>query len=102
MNPSNKIMGDTKNEEKDLNVHIWLDDAVSSLRPALLPLLKDAIFVHLESHYGWKISSSYCPPNFYYFIAENVSIYCCAHSYYSKNNNSKFETGEAIFHFQIY
>ncbi len=52
MNPSNKIIGDTKNdEEKDLNVQRWLDDAVSSLRPALLPLFKDAVSAHLESHY---------------------------------------------------
>ena len=53
MNPFNKIMGDTKNdEEKDLNVQRWIDDAMSSLRPALLPLFKDAISVHLESQYG--------------------------------------------------
>lgn len=53
MNPSNKITGDTKNdEEKDLNVQRWIDDAMSSLRPALLPLFKDAISDHLESHYG--------------------------------------------------
>jgi predicted transcriptional regulator len=53
MNPSNKIMGDTKNdEEKDLNVQRWLDDAMSPLLPALLPLFKGAISVHLESNYG--------------------------------------------------
>jgi predicted transcriptional regulator len=53
MNPANKIMGDTKNdEEKDLNVQRWLDDAMSPLLPALLPLFKGAISVHLESHYG--------------------------------------------------
>ena len=53
MNPFNRIMGDTKNDEqKDLNVQRWIDDAMSSLRPALLPLFKDAISVHLESQYG--------------------------------------------------
>ncbi|HET7284950.1 MAG TPA: hypothetical protein VFI70_09720 [Nitrososphaeraceae archaeon] len=41
MNPDNKIMGDTKNdEEKDLNVQRWIDDAISSLRPILLPVFK--------------------------------------------------------------
>jgi predicted transcriptional regulator len=54
MNPSNNITGDTKNdEEKDLNVQRWLDDAMSPLVPVLLPLFKGAISVpRLESHYG--------------------------------------------------
>jgi hypothetical protein len=44
MNPSNKVMGDTKNdEEKDLNVQRWMDDALSSLGSVLLPLFKEFI-----------------------------------------------------------
>jgi predicted transcriptional regulator len=52
MNPANKIMGDTKNdEEKDLNVQRWVDDAISSLRPVLLPLFKELIGSLLTSLY---------------------------------------------------
>jgi hypothetical protein len=44
MNPSNKFMGDTKHdEEKDLEIERWVDDAISSLRPILLPEFKEYI-----------------------------------------------------------
>jgi predicted transcriptional regulator len=44
MNPSNEIFGDTKdNEEKDLNVERWIDDAISSSRPFLLPIFKEFV-----------------------------------------------------------
>jgi predicted transcriptional regulator len=52
MNPANKIMGDTKNdEEKDLNVQRWIDDAISSLRSVLLPLFKELIGTFVTSLY---------------------------------------------------
>ncbi len=42
MNPDNNITYDAKNdEEKDLNVERWIDDAVSSLRHFLLPIFKE-------------------------------------------------------------
>ncbi|MGA9171604.1 MAG: hypothetical protein WBZ20_15805, partial [Nitrososphaeraceae archaeon] len=48
----NKIMGDTKNdEEKDLNVQRWIDDAISSLRPVLLPVFKELIGSFQTSRY---------------------------------------------------
>ena len=52
MNPDNKIMGDTKNdEEKDLNVQRWIDDAISSSRPVLLPVSKELIGSFQTSRY---------------------------------------------------
>ena len=58
MNPSNKIMGDTKNdEEKDLNVQRWIDDAISSLRSVLLPLFKELIGTFVTSLYDDVINS---------------------------------------------
>ena len=52
MNPDNKIMGDTKNdEEKDLNVQRWIDYAISSLRPVLLPVFKELIGSFQTSRY---------------------------------------------------
>ena len=44
MDPSNKIIEDGKDdEEKDLNVKRWMDDAVSSFLPHLLPIFKELI-----------------------------------------------------------
>ncbi len=51
MNPSNKITYDAKNdEEKDLNVQRWIDDAISSLRHFLLPIFKDLV-VYLITYF---------------------------------------------------
>jgi hypothetical protein len=63
MNPSNKIMGnDTKNdEEKDLNVERWVDDAISSLRPMFLPLFKGYIGSLLTSLYDDCVNSDGSP-----------------------------------------
>jgi predicted transcriptional regulator len=48
MNSENKITGNaTNDEEKDLNVERWIDDAISSLGFVLLPLFKDRITVPL-------------------------------------------------------
>jgi len=59
MDPANKIMGnDTKNgEEKDLNVQRWIDDALSSLRPVLLPVFKELIGSFVTSLYDDVINS---------------------------------------------
>jgi hypothetical protein len=58
MNPDNKIMGNTKNdEEKDLNVQGWIDDAISSLQPVLLPLFKELIGSFVTSLYDDVINS---------------------------------------------
>jgi predicted transcriptional regulator len=59
MDPANKIMGnDTKNdEEKDLNVQRWIDDAISSLRPVLLPHFKKLIDSFPTSLYDDVINS---------------------------------------------
>lgn len=44
MDPSNKIIEEGKDdEEKDLNVKRWMDDAVSSFLPHLLPIFKELI-----------------------------------------------------------
>ena len=49
MNPLNKISGNTKNSvERDLNVETWIDDVISSLRPALLPSIKEHVDRYLE------------------------------------------------------
>ena len=51
-------MGDTKNdEEKDLNVQRWIDDAISSLRSVLLPLFKELIGTFVTSLYDDVINS---------------------------------------------
>jgi predicted transcriptional regulator len=58
MNPANKIMGNTKNdEEKDLNVRRWIDDAISSLQPVLLRLFKELIGSFVTSLYDDVINS---------------------------------------------
>lgn len=46
MNPENNITGNAANdEEKDLNVERWINDAISSLGYVLLPLFKERIRV---------------------------------------------------------
>jgi hypothetical protein len=48
MNPENKITGNAANDdEKDLNVERWLNDAISSLAYVLLPFFKEQIRVPL-------------------------------------------------------
>jgi predicted transcriptional regulator len=50
MNSSNKIDGEAKSEEeKDLNVQSWLDDAIMLLSHALLPCFKDSMVPFLSS-----------------------------------------------------
>jgi predicted transcriptional regulator len=50
MNPLNKFSGNTKNSvESDLNVETWIDDVITTLRPALLPSIKEHVGQHLES-----------------------------------------------------
>jgi hypothetical protein len=50
MNPLNKISGNTKNSiERDLNVETWIDDVITTLRPALLQSIKVHVGPHLES-----------------------------------------------------
>ena len=50
MNPCNGIGEDTKNAiEKDLNIEIWIDDVLTSLRSALLPCIKENLV------YFWKV-----------------------------------------------
>jgi predicted transcriptional regulator len=53
MNPanSNNIIGNTKNtdEENDLIVQSWIDDVISSMRPALLTCLKESVYPFLNS-----------------------------------------------------
>jgi hypothetical protein len=60
MNPENKIAGNaTNDEEKDLNVERWIDDAISSLAYVLLPLFKERITAPLTSlHLSSKSASS--------------------------------------------
>lgn len=49
MNPL-KFSGNTKNSvESDLNVETWIDDVITTLRPALLPSIKEHVGLHLES-----------------------------------------------------
>ena len=66
MNPENKVTGNaTNDEEKDLNVERWIDDAISSLGYVLLPLFKERIRVPLtmatiqDSHVDSDDSSIY-------------------------------------------
>ncbi len=48
MNPENKITGNaTNDDEKDLNVERWINDAISSLGYVLLPFFKEQIRVPL-------------------------------------------------------
>lgn len=50
MNPENKIIGNaTNDEEKDLNIERWINDAISSLGYVLLPLFKERIRIPLTS-----------------------------------------------------
>jgi hypothetical protein len=50
MNPLNKISGNTKNSiERDLNVETWIDDVITTLRPALLQSIKEHVGPYLES-----------------------------------------------------
>lgn len=50
MNPSNKVTGDTINdEEKDLNVQRWIYDALSSLGSVLLPVFKEFLASFLRT-----------------------------------------------------
>jgi predicted transcriptional regulator len=50
MNPFNKISGVTKNSvESDLNVETWIDDVITTLRPALLQSIKEHIGPYLET-----------------------------------------------------
>jgi predicted transcriptional regulator len=50
MNPLNKISGNTKNPvERDLNVETWVDDVITTLRPALLQSIKEHVGLYLET-----------------------------------------------------
>jgi hypothetical protein len=50
MNPLNKFGGNTKNlAERDLNVETWIDDVITTLRPALLQSIKRHVGPYLES-----------------------------------------------------
>jgi hypothetical protein len=49
MNPLNKFSSNTKNlVESDLNVEAWIDDVITTLRPALLPTIKEHVGPYLE------------------------------------------------------
>jgi predicted transcriptional regulator len=59
MDPANKIMGDTKDdEEKDLNVQRWIDDAISCLGPYLLPIFKEHVIPIITSYSDDYINSN--------------------------------------------
>jgi hypothetical protein len=59
MDPANKIMGDTKDEEeKDLNVQRWIDDAISCLGPFLLPIFKEQVVPIITSYSDDYINSN--------------------------------------------
>jgi len=58
MSTSNKFTRNTENdEEKDLNVEWWIEDAISSLRRFLLPIFKDFVRPFLTSPYDGFVSS---------------------------------------------
>ena len=49
MNPLNRISSNTENSvERDLNVETWIDDVITTLRPALLQSIKEHVGPHLE------------------------------------------------------